>query len=330
MSRYGSYGLASSYRSSYLDSGTGNNSYSSSSYSSYASPTSLPYESKFDALTAGRGSRAGTSTKYDYLSTYTNIGSKYETKYNTSSSYAKAIDSDDLTRSYFAKYYNKSSPSTDSTPASTSITSNGTSSGRNHRAYSVYLDEDRTSSRQASVVPDRINRSTSVLGDTGRSGTEGIRNRFSRTFSLYDDPDTRSQISSIAKREEPSKETTSSSYSNGYSRYSSRIKDDSPPPTRASGRLSRATSPVAVKEREKSPTVVSSYTYRTRNRETSPSSPTPSYRRTNGVDKEKSPVQRTYGGYSSSSTQAKDDEGGSRFGSRRYSTYLNHCDWKQG
>ena len=61
MSRYGSYGLASSYRSSYLDSGTGSgsNSYSSPSYSSYASPTSLPYESKFDALTAGRGSRAG-------------------------------------------------------------------------------------------------------------------------------------------------------------------------------------------------------------------------------------------------------------------------------
>jgi len=323
MSRYGSYGLASSYRSSYLDSGTGSgtSSYSSPSYSSYASPTSLPYESKFDALTAGRGSRAGTSTKYDYLSTYTNIG-KYETKYNTSSSYAKAIDSDDLTRSYFAKYYNKSSPSTEATAASTTITSNGASSGRNHRAYSVYLDEDRTSSR-ASVLPDRINRSTSVLGDsTGRSGTEGIRNRFSRTFSLYDDPDTRSQISSIAKKEESSKEATST-YSNGYSRYSSRIKDDSPPPSRASGRLSRATSPVVVKEREKSPTVTSSYTYRTRNRETSPSSPTPSYRRTNGVDKEKSPVQRTYGGYSSSSTQAKDEESGSRFGSRRYSTYTN-------
>ena len=32
----------------------------------------------------------GTSTKYDYLSTYTNIG-KYETKYNTSSSYAKVM-----------------------------------------------------------------------------------------------------------------------------------------------------------------------------------------------------------------------------------------------
>jgi len=323
MSRYGSYGLASSYRSSYLDSGTGSgtSSYSSPSYSSYASPTSLPYESKFDALTAGRGSRAGTSTKYDYLSTYTNIG-KYETKYNTSSSYAKAIDSDDLTRSYFAKYYNKSSPSTEAAAGSTTITSNGASSGRNHRAYSVYLDEDRTSSR-ASVLPDRINRSTSVLGDsTGRSGTEGIRNRFSRTFSLYDDPDTRSQISSIAKKEESSKEATST-YSNGYSRYSSRIKDDSPPPSRASGRLSRATSPVVVKEREKSPTVTSSYTYRTRNRETSPSSPTPSYRRTNGVDKEKSPVQRTYGGYSSSSTQAKDEESGSRFGSRRYSTYTN-------
>ena len=36
----------------------------------------------------------------------------------------QAIDSDDLTRSYFAKYYNKSSPSTDATSAaaSTSIT----------------------------------------------------------------------------------------------------------------------------------------------------------------------------------------------------------------
>jgi hypothetical protein len=100
-----------------------------------------------------------------------------------------------------------------------------------------------------------------VLGD--RSGTDGVRNRFSRTFSLYDDPDTRSQISSIAKKEESSKEATST-YSNGYSRYSSRIKDDSPPPSRASGRLSRATSPVVVKEREKSPTVTSSYTYRSK------------------------------------------------------------------
>ena len=63
MSRYGSYGLASSYRSSYLDSGTSGSSYSSPSYSSYASPTSLPYESKFDALTAGRGSRAGEKVR---------------------------------------------------------------------------------------------------------------------------------------------------------------------------------------------------------------------------------------------------------------------------
>ena len=83
------------------------------------------------------------------------------------------------------------------------------------------------------------------------------------------------------------------------SRYSSRIKDDSPPPSRASGRLSRykdmiiikhffrlmtqsmipsihdvvflfcdnsnlfrAASPVVVKEREKSPPLTSSYTYR--------------------------------------------------------------------
>ena len=61
MSRYGSYGLASSYRSSYLDSGTGStSSYTSPTYSSYSSPTTaLPYESKFEALTAGRGSRAG-------------------------------------------------------------------------------------------------------------------------------------------------------------------------------------------------------------------------------------------------------------------------------
>jgi len=321
MSRYGSYGLASSYRSSYLDSGTSGSSYSSPSYSSYTSPISLPYESKFEALTAGRGSRAGTSTKYDYLSTYTNIG-KYETKYNTSSSYAKAIDSDDLTRSYFAKYYNKSTPSTD-TATSSSITSNGVNTGRSHRAYSVYLDEDRTSSR-ASVVPDRINRSTSVLGDGGRPGTEGVRNRFSRTFSLYDDPDTQSQMSSIAKKEETNKKNDSN-YTNGYSRYSSRIKVDSPPPSRASGRLSRATSPVGCKEREKSPSV-SSYTYRTRNRDASPSSPTPSYRRTNGVEKEKSPVQRTYGGYSNSSMLTKDEDSGSRFGSRRYSTYTNGVD----
>merc|ERR1711962_1362673 len=197
------------------DSGTGStSSYTSPTYSSYSSPTTaLPYESKFEALTAGRGSRAGTSTKYDYLSTYTNIGSKYETKYNTSSSYAKAIDSDDLTRSYFAKYYNKSSPTTDSTTAtSSSATSNGLSSSRSHRAYSVYLDEDRTRNRET--------------------------------------------------------------------------------------------------------------------RDTSPSSPTPSYRRSNGIDKEKSPVQRTYGGYSSSSSSGltKDEDSSSRFGSRRYSTYTNGID----
>ena len=65
MSRYGSYGLASSYRSSYLDSGTGStSSYTSPTYSSYSSPTTaLPYESKFEALTAGRGSRAGEDKK---------------------------------------------------------------------------------------------------------------------------------------------------------------------------------------------------------------------------------------------------------------------------
>ena len=34
----------------------------------------------------------------------------------------QAIDSDDLTRSYFAKYYNKSSPSTEAAAVSTTIT----------------------------------------------------------------------------------------------------------------------------------------------------------------------------------------------------------------
>ena len=46
-------------------------------------------------------------------------------------------------------------------------------------------------------------RSTSVLGD--RSGTDGIRNRFSRTFSLYDDPDTRSQVSTTKTYSDVSK-----------------------------------------------------------------------------------------------------------------------------
>ena len=59
----------------------------------------------------------GTSTKYDYLSSYasSNGTSKYD-KYDrtpsysrSTSSYATVLDAEDLTRSYFEKYYNKSS-----------------------------------------------------------------------------------------------------------------------------------------------------------------------------------------------------------------------------
>jgi len=313
MSRYGSY-VASSYRSPYLDS-----SYTSPSYSSYASPSAEPYVSKFEALTSARGSRSGASTKYDYLANYSGATSKYEMKYNTSSTYAKAIDSDDLTRNYFAKYYNKESPAKSATTTSTT-----TPSSRATRAYSVYLDDDRNSvNTRSSVVPEsRTARSTSVLGDSAtRSSTEAVRNRLSRAFSLYDDVDTRSQVSSVAKNEETTKDSPSSSYTNGYSRYSS--KEDSPPPSRTS-RLSRASSPSITStsysrtEREKSPIVSAYSSYRSK-RDTSPESPITSYRR--GTERDKSPIQRAYGGYSS--RLAKDDDTtSSRYGSgSRYSSY---------
>ena len=65
----------------------------------------------------------GTSTKYDYLSTYTSsIGSgsgggggssSYDrSPYYKSSTYASVIDTDELTKNYFEKYYNRSSAST--------------------------------------------------------------------------------------------------------------------------------------------------------------------------------------------------------------------------
>ena len=136
MSRYSSYTSSAlgstSYRSPYLDT----SSYSSSNYN-YPS-----YESKFESIIsrnpegtarsrAGKFSHtrtnkrnikpmknydkqnakiSGTSTKYDYLSTYASTGaSKYDrTPSYSKSSYASVIDTDDLTRSYFEKYYNKS------------------------------------------------------------------------------------------------------------------------------------------------------------------------------------------------------------------------------
>jgi len=312
MSRYTSY-VSSSYRSPYLDSPT-------SSYSTYTSPTSLPYESKFEALTSSRGSRSGTSTKYDYLSSYSGI-SKYDLKYNTSSSYSKAIDSDDLTRNYFAKYYNKGSS------AEETGTTSSTAVSPRSRAYSVYLDDDRSNTNtSSSLVPEtRINRSTSVLGDSisapSQTNTEAVRTRLSRAFSLYDDIETRSQVASVAKKEETTKDTSLSSYTNGYS-----AKEESPPPNRTT-RQSRAGSPTSAYssyistlsrpvEREKSPVVSSYSSYRSKRDSSPESSFTPSYRR---MERAGSPIQRTYGGYSSRSS--KDEDTGSRYGSSRYSSY---------
>ena len=53
---------------------------------------------------------AGTSTKYDYLSSYaTNNSSQDKTPYYRTTSYASVIDTDELTKNYFEKYYNKPS-----------------------------------------------------------------------------------------------------------------------------------------------------------------------------------------------------------------------------
>ena len=53
---------------------------------------------------------AGTSTKYDYLSSYaSNSSSQEKTPYYRTTSYASVIDTDELTKNYFEKYYNKPS-----------------------------------------------------------------------------------------------------------------------------------------------------------------------------------------------------------------------------
>merc|ERR1711874_600901 len=114
MSRYSNYTSSvgssgsSYYRSSYLESSPSNGSYSST----YSYPS---YESKYQALLnrnpdgAGK-SRSGTSTKYDYLSSYaTNNSSQDKTPYYRTTSYASVIDTDELTKNYFEKYYNKPS-----------------------------------------------------------------------------------------------------------------------------------------------------------------------------------------------------------------------------
>eukprot|EP00091_Calanus_sinicus_P019011 TRINITY_DN4572_c0_g1_i2.p1 TRINITY_DN4572_c0_g1~~TRINITY_DN4572_c0_g1_i2.p1 ORF type:complete len:230 (-),score=31.21 TRINITY_DN4572_c0_g1_i2:24-713(-) len=229
MSRYSSYtsnGVGStSYRSPYLDS-----SYSSSNYSSYPA-----YESKFESIISRNPegtarSRAGTSTKYDYLSSYASAGamsvaSKYDrTPSYTKSNYASVIDADDLTKSYFEKYYNKSSTSainTNGLSHALSVLESKSSSTptRSSRAYSVYLDEDRQNTNtRSSVVPEtRTIRSSSVAVEpvTPRA-TEAVRSRFSRTLSIYDDADTKNDIAQVSngtKEEEPKEYKYTSGYS---------------------------------------------------------------------------------------------------------------------
>eukprot|EP00092_Neocalanus_flemingeri_P076529 GFUD01094943.1.p1 GENE.GFUD01094943.1~~GFUD01094943.1.p1 ORF type:complete len:654 (+),score=77.64 GFUD01094943.1:881-2842(+) len=303
MSRYSSYTGSSvgstSYRSPYLDT-----SYSSSNYS-YPS-----YESKFESIISRNPegtarSRAGTSTKYDYLSSYASTGaSKYErTPSYSKSSYASVIDTDDLTKSYFEKYYNKGTTNgvcnTNGLSAAHSVLEANTSSTRSNRAYSVYLDEDRqsTNTRPSAVPEPRTLRSSSVAVEPVTPRPDALRSRFSRTLSIYDDPDTRSAISQISngKEEEPSEPYK---YTSGYVRFSQRKKEkdkeDSPPASTTSYRRARDTSPAYKPDRQKSP----------------PSSTT----------------QRTYGGRSSYSTLTNgDDDSNSRFGSNsRYASYNGH------
>jgi len=246
MSRYSTSGLTSysSYRSPYLESST-------SSYSglNYSLPT---YESKFESLISridGQSrSRAGTSTKYDYLTTYSSkydypgssagtssstygssskyAGSASSSSYgggsSSTSAYKSAIDADDLTRSYFEKYYNKSRGAT-----ADSLSTND--ENRSSRAYSVYLDD--SSSGYSSKPSTRTLRSNSVLCDV----TDGSRSsRLSRLLSqdTEGDIDTTSLSSrrhSLAIKSTLDRDTTEepSSYATStYSRYLDRDKKD--------------------------------------------------------------------------------------------------------
>jgi len=308
MSRYSGYTSSSlgstTYRSPYLDT----SSYSSANTYSY--PT---YESKFESIISRNPegtarSRAGTSTKYDYLSSYASTGAS--TKYDRTPSYSKSsyssvIDSDDLTKSYFEKYYNKST-SNGLGAAHSVLDSNSSSTPvRSNRAYSVYLDEERQSTNnRPSVVPEtRTIRSSSVAIEPVTPRTDPLRSRFSRTLSIYDDTDTRNAISAAAqmsngKEEEP---TEPYKYTSGYVRFSQRKKEtekeDSPPSSSTSYRRARDKSPA--------------YSSYKSEREKSPSS---------------SITQRTYGGRSNySSLTNGNEDNNTRFGSNtRYSSYNGH------
>lgn len=223
MSRYSSYLGSSSYRSPYSESNS-----SSSSYSTHTYPE---YGSKYDSLLARSsdgsnraGTGAGAYSKYDYLSSYTSsskadTGSSISerTPYYKSSTYASVIDTDELTKNYFAKYYNKSSTSGTSNYSVLEREVNASTS-RNARAYSVYVDDDRDKPSRFSVVPEtRSYRSSSIAAEpaSNRSSTstDTIRRRFNKTLSIADDTDNGTSY------------TNGNGYSNGDS-YTSSINND--------------------------------------------------------------------------------------------------------
>ena len=137
MSRYSSYLGSSSYRSPYSETNSSSSSYSTHTYPEYGSKyESLLARSSDGSNRAGTGAgkmkysasfhsynkfmdlNLGAYSKYDYLSSYTSsskadTGSSISerTPYYKSSTYASVIDTDELTKNYFAKYYNKSSTS---------------------------------------------------------------------------------------------------------------------------------------------------------------------------------------------------------------------------
>jgi len=295
MSRY------SSYRSPYLDSSyTSSGGYTSSAgYSSFCHPS---YESKFESVISrnpegSARSRAGTSTKYDYLSSYTSpVLSKYDkSSAYQSNSYASVINTDDLTRSYFEKYYSK--PETKSSALSSILDTNTSSTpSRTSRAFSVYLESEEKpsiTSRRSSLIPEtRSNRSASVLADSISSpACEAVRTRFNRTLSVYDDSKEPVESTSSSITNGTTEEDKSSPYSSGYTRYSSRIRDSSPPAS-------------TVKVRDKSPPSYSSgYRSEARARDKSPTST----------------IQRTYGGTSTYSRIAERQTDSDDTPSSRYS-----------
>jgi len=306
MSRYSSY---SSYRSPYSETN------SSSSYSTHSYPE---YGSKYESLVARSsdgssrtGSGAGAYSKYDYLSSYSS-SSKADTgsdrtPYYKSSTYASVIDTDELTKNYFAKYYNKSSSSGTSNYSVLEREVNASTS-RNARAYSVYVDDDRDKPSRFSVVPEsRSYRSSSIAAEpaSNRSSTstDTIRRRFNKTLSIYDETDNGTSY------------TNGNGYSNGDS-YTSSIDNDTSKQEEEAPKYKYSSGYVRFADRKKQ---------REEAEETTPSST--SQRRTwDSWDKAESPLnstssQRAVGGRSN---YGSDNEGyNSRYGNSYSSSYSN-------